>query len=168
MTRLATDAAQTVNHATSTGTAEDTRSRTHGEAITTTTTESPTMTDEGGMMETIDVEEKMDTMLMMMADREGTKAMVKARDGGSTVIEATVTVCEMTAIVMSVATSAGTLRDAPRPLDVHVRILARARGLLHHPQHHPPKTKPSPISRHRAYSLPRRTRSSTGTELAPC
>jgi hypothetical protein len=91
--RLATDATQTVKHATGTGTAEDTRSGTHGEVIT-MTTDSTTMTDEGGTMEMTDVEGKMGTttvMMMMLVDGEGwravettdtqadtTKAMIKA------------------------------------------------------------------------------------------
>lgn len=78
------------------------------------------------------------------------------------------TVCEMTTIAVSVATSAGVLRGVRHHLDVHVRILARARGLVHHPHHHPPKTRPSPISRRRACSRPRRTRSRIRTGRAPC
>jgi len=74
MTRLATDATQTVDQATGTGTAEDTRSGTHGEVIT-MTTNSTTMTDGGGMMEMIDSEGKMGTTVMMMVDGEGTRAV---------------------------------------------------------------------------------------------
>jgi hypothetical protein len=81
-----------------------------------------------------------------------------------------VTVSETTAIAVSVATSAGVLRGVPHHLDVRVRILARTRtrGLVHHPQHQRPKTRPSPISRRRACSRPRRTRSRIRTERAPC
>jgi len=81
MIRLATHAAPqqtvTVNHATSTRTAVDTRSgtRQHGEAIITTPpmTDSPTiMADGGGTAEvtttttTVDVEEKMGTMVVVV------------------------------------------------------------------------------------------------------
>lgn len=67
---------------------------------------------------------------------------------------------------MSVATS---LRGVLHHLDVHVRIPLHARGLVHHPQHHhPPMTRPSPISRRLACSRPRRTRSRTRTERALC
>jgi hypothetical protein len=79
-----------------------------------------------------------------------------------------VTVCEMTAITASEARSAGVLRGVLHHLDVRVRILARARGLIHHPHHHPPKTRSSPILRRRACSRPRRTRSRIRTGPAPC
>ena len=190
MTRLAraTDATQTANHATGTGTAEDTRSGTHGEVIM-MTRDSTTMADEGGTMGMmIDTEGKTGTTVMTMVDGEWTRAAVKttntqadttkkattkASGGESTAIEATETVCGTTAIAVSAATSAGVLRGGVRlRLDVHVRILARPRplGLVHHhhPHHRPPKTRPSPISRRRACSPPRRTRSSTRTERARC
>lgn len=73
-TRLATDATQTVNHATCTGTAEDTRSGTHGEVFT-MATNSATMTDEGGPMEMKEIEGKMGTTVTMMVDGEGTRAV---------------------------------------------------------------------------------------------
>ena len=90
MTRLATDATQTVNHAAGT---EDTRSGTHDEVIT-MTTNSTTMTDERGTMGMIDIQDgKMATTVMMMVDSGGegmravettdtqadtTRAMIKA------------------------------------------------------------------------------------------
>ena len=79
-TRPATNATQTVNvnHATGTGTAEDTRSGTHGEVIT-MPTNSTTMRDEGGTMEMIDSRGKMGTTVMMMVlDGEGTRAVETA------------------------------------------------------------------------------------------
>lgn len=181
MTQLATDAIQTVIHATGTGTAEDTQSGTHGEVIT-MTANSATMTDEGGTKKMIDTGGKMGTTVMMMVDGEGRravettdtqadtkKAMIKTQGRGRAAIEATLTVCEMTAIAVSVATSVGAvLRDDPHHLDVHVHNLAHARGLVHNPHHHPPKTRPSPISRHQACLPPRRTRSSIRTERALC
>ena len=181
MTLLATDAMQTVIHATGTGTAEDTQSGIHGEVIT-MIANSTTMTNEGGTKETINIEGKMGTTVMMMVDGEGTKAvetsdtqadtkkvMIKALGRRRTAIEATVSVCESTAIAVSVATSVGgVLRDVPHHLDVHVRILAHTRHLVHNLHHHPPKTRPSPISRHRACLRPRRTRLSIQTERALC
>ena len=74
MTRQAINATQTVNHATGTGTAEDTRSGTHGEVIT-MATNSTTMTDEGGTVEMVDNEGRMDTTVMMMVDGGGTRAV---------------------------------------------------------------------------------------------
>jgi hypothetical protein len=75
MTRLATDATQTVNHATGTETAEDTRSGTHGKVIT-MATNSTAMTDEGRTMEMIDIKVgKMGTTVVVMVDREGTRAV---------------------------------------------------------------------------------------------
>ena len=92
-----------------------------------------------------------------------TKATIKARGGASTATEATVTVCETSAIAVSAATG---LRGVPHRLDVHVR----SRALALHPQNHlrPPKTRRSPISRRRACSRPRRTRSRIRTGRAPC
>jgi hypothetical protein len=73
--RLATDATQTVNHATDTRTAEDTRSGTHGEVIK-MTTNSTAMTDEGRTMEMIDIQEgEMATTVMMVVGGEGTRAV---------------------------------------------------------------------------------------------
>jgi len=78
LTLLVPDATQTVNHATGTGTAEDTRSGTHGQVIT-MTTNSTTRSDEGGTMEMMDIEGKMGTTVMMMVDGEGTR-VVKTTD----------------------------------------------------------------------------------------
>jgi len=179
MTQVATVAAQTVNHATGTRTAEDTRSGTHGEAITTTMTIIMTITEEGGVMKMIDPEEKMGTIVMTMANGEGTRAaettgmqgvtmmaMIKAKAAlglGSIMIEATVH--EMIATPVSVVTSAEALHGVPRPLVAHVRNPAPARSLIHH---HRLKTKPNLISPRRACSRPRRTRSSTRMERVPC
>lgn len=74
MTQLAINATQTVNHATGTGTAEDTRSGTHGEVIT-MATNSTTMTDEGGTVEMVDNEGRMGTTVMTMVDGGGTRAV---------------------------------------------------------------------------------------------
>jgi hypothetical protein len=87
MTRLATDATQTVNHATCTGTAEDTRSGTRGEVFT-MATNSTTMTDEGGTMGVMEIEGKMGMTVMMMVDGEGTRAIDTQTDSTKAMIKA--------------------------------------------------------------------------------
>jgi hypothetical protein len=158
------DAAQTVNHnAALTGTAEDSQSGTHGEAIpTTTATTTMAIADkEGGAMETmIDIEEKTGPGTIVLRRREDgegtraalaqtadtradtTKATINAtttRGGGSTEIEAeptaTVRKTETTAIAVSVSVTAATTSAGVLRGGVQPPLAAPVHipALVHHP-----------------------------------